>query len=124
MIINFNPPKEPKCSECGKKKSYHKAVSENCPTGSKTRIGYTSYGSTTFKEKIVPKKYVFCVFEGREDEIKGLLEIFKTKKLAEKFCETKDSIVGKTYRKNPYSDNHYYDGKGYELMIIEKEVKS
>lgn len=31
--LNFNPPPEPKCKNCGKGKSHHKARTFNCPFG-------------------------------------------------------------------------------------------
>jgi hypothetical protein len=31
------------CKNCGKRKYDHKAITLNCPVGSKTKIGYTSY---------------------------------------------------------------------------------
>lgn len=33
MEINFNPPKIPKCKNCGRQKGKHKAHTLNCPIG-------------------------------------------------------------------------------------------
>ncbi len=35
-----------KCKNCGKLRGMHRAKTLECPTGSKTRIGYTSYSNT------------------------------------------------------------------------------
>jgi hypothetical protein len=48
-MINF----QTKCKNCGKSKGLHQAKTLACPSGSKTRIGYTSFSSTTrFEPKI------------------------------------------------------------------------
>ncbi len=41
-----------KCKNCGKEKGLHQAKTLNCPYGTKTRIGYTSFHPT---DKFVPK---------------------------------------------------------------------
>lgn len=46
-----------KCQLCKKEKGLHKAKTLNCPVGSKTRIGYTSYHPTqVFTQKISEAK--------------------------------------------------------------------
>ncbi len=40
-----------KCKHCKKVKGLHKARTLNCPEGTKTRIGYTSYSEQTFEPK-------------------------------------------------------------------------
>ena len=37
-----------KCMHCGKAKNMHRAFSLDCPTGKRTRIGYTTFGPGTF----------------------------------------------------------------------------
>ena len=45
------------CKHCGKRFGLHKTVTNSCPTGTKTRIGYTTYSKDkTFEEKIPSKK--------------------------------------------------------------------
>ncbi len=51
-MFNFDKTKPPKCVHCGKERGLHKAVTLHCPAGMKTRIGYTSFGLTTFKPKV------------------------------------------------------------------------
>jgi hypothetical protein len=43
------PVAEYKCKRCNKWQSDHKAQTFNCPTGTKTRIGYTQYTQSTFE---------------------------------------------------------------------------
>ena len=47
-----------KCKNCGKLLGLHKAVTYNCPTGMKTRIGYSSYALTTFEVKAPTRKEI------------------------------------------------------------------
>jgi hypothetical protein len=48
-MINF----QTKCKNCGKAKGLHQAKTLACPSGSKSRIGYTSFSlTTTFEPKI------------------------------------------------------------------------
>lgn len=42
-MIDFNPPKIPKCKHCKKDKGNHKGKTFHCPIGTKTKIGYTMY---------------------------------------------------------------------------------
>lgn len=42
--------KDEKCKNCGKKSGEHKANTNQCPTGKKGRIGYTSYKLNSFFE--------------------------------------------------------------------------
>ena len=37
-----------KCRHCGKAKNMHRAFSLDCPTGKRTRIGYTTFGPHQF----------------------------------------------------------------------------
>jgi hypothetical protein len=37
-----------KCSHCGKAKNMHRAFTLDCPTGKRTRIGYTTFGPQQF----------------------------------------------------------------------------
>jgi hypothetical protein len=39
-----------KCKNCGKIKDYHRAKTLECPSGTKTRIGYISFGFTTYEQ--------------------------------------------------------------------------
>mgnify|MGYP001568286952 CR=1 FL=1 len=42
----------PKCKNCGKDDNQHKAVTRECPLGTKHRtLGYSSYGRTVFEAK-------------------------------------------------------------------------
>ena len=37
-----------KCSHCGKAKNMHRAFTLDCPTGKRTRTGYTTFGPHQF----------------------------------------------------------------------------
>lgn len=45
-----------KCAYCGKTKGYHLAHTFNCPTGMKTRIGWTQFAATVFTPPGTPKR--------------------------------------------------------------------
>lgn len=51
MMFDFDA--EPQiCSRCGKRRGDHKAITLNCPTGIKSRIGWLSWDKgQVFKEK-------------------------------------------------------------------------
>lgn len=55
-VLDFGPKKKIKCIHCGKEKGVHLAHSFLCPIGSKTRIGYTTFGKSSFEAKVVVKK--------------------------------------------------------------------
>jgi hypothetical protein len=38
-----------KCVHCGKGKNMHRAFSLDCPTGKRTRTGYTTFGPQRFR---------------------------------------------------------------------------
>jgi DNA gyrase subunit A len=46
----------PKCIHCRKTMGYHRAVTYECPTGMKTRIGYTEFGPTRWEPKLKDQK--------------------------------------------------------------------
>jgi hypothetical protein len=43
---------EAKCEHCRKARGLHNAKTAECPTGTRSGIGYTQFGPTVFKEKI------------------------------------------------------------------------
>lgn len=46
------------CKHCGKQRGSHQAKTSNCPVGSKSKIGYTTYHQVqTFEAKPNQKKY-------------------------------------------------------------------
>lgn len=49
--LNFTKQKPKKCIHCKKIRGVHKATTLNCPTGMKTRIGWTSYFENKFYEE-------------------------------------------------------------------------
>jgi hypothetical protein len=50
-MFDFTTRKPIKCQNCGKEKGNHLAHTLECPKGQKTRIGYTSFGKTTWEPK-------------------------------------------------------------------------
>jgi len=56
ITLNFNPIPKPKCKHCGKPEGSHRAKTNECPRGMKTRVGYTEFGPTVYKPKEVKKK--------------------------------------------------------------------
>lgn len=51
-------PLDAKCKVCGKAFGLHQAQTHLCPTGVKTRIGYTSFGPNVFNLKPFSKKQI------------------------------------------------------------------
>lgn len=50
--LDFDAKPPPRCKLCGRERGHHKAETLHCPTGMKTRIGYTSFHPTqTFKRR-------------------------------------------------------------------------
>jgi hypothetical protein len=47
-----------KCKVCGKTRGLHQNKTAMCPTGLKTRIGYTSFGPTVFELKPSSEKEI------------------------------------------------------------------
>lgn len=45
-----------RCKNCNKEKGHHRAHTNECPKGMKTRIGYTSFGPEVFDPKPLTKK--------------------------------------------------------------------
>lgn len=56
ITLNFNPIPKPKCKHCGKPEGSHRAKTNECLRGMKTRVGYTEFGPTVYKPKEVKKK--------------------------------------------------------------------
>lgn len=49
--LDFSRSPKPKCKHCKKQKGDHRAQTFECPRGTRTGIGYTTYGPTTFEVK-------------------------------------------------------------------------
>jgi hypothetical protein len=45
-----------KCKICGKTAGQHRSKDQACPSGLKTKIGYTSYAKTKFEPKELSQK--------------------------------------------------------------------
>ena len=54
MISNITT----KCKLCGKARGNHRAKTLECPSGAKTRIGYTQFGPGVFDPKPATKKEI------------------------------------------------------------------
>jgi hypothetical protein len=50
--MNFERKPPILCRNCGKDRWVHQARTHHCPSGKKTRIGYTSFGPNTFQAEI------------------------------------------------------------------------
>lgn len=51
-------PLDAKCKACGKAFGLHQVRTQMCPSGLKTRIGYTSFGPNVFDLKPFSKKQI------------------------------------------------------------------